>query len=48
LTKNGIESPYKYKKRTRAHPPRPRRECAGELIQVDASKHILFNNIDMI
>lgn len=46
LTKNGIESPYKYKKRTRAHPPRPRRECAGELIQVDASKHQWLPNDD--
>lgn len=39
LTKNGIESPYKYKRKRKAHPPRPRREKAGELIQVDASKH---------
>lgn len=39
LTSNGIESPYKYKIKRKAHPPRPRRENAGELIQVDASKH---------
>lgn len=39
LTKNNIESPYKYKKKKESHPPRPRRENAGELIQVDASKH---------
>lgn len=39
LTQNGIESPYKYKRKRKIHPPRPRRENAGELIQVDASKH---------
>lgn len=39
LTKENIESPYKYKKKRNSHPPRPRRENAGELIQVDASKH---------
>lgn len=39
LTKNNIESPYKYKTKRTSHPPRPRRENAGELIQVDASKH---------
>ena len=39
LTENGIESPYKYKTKRISHPPRPRRENAGELIQVDASKH---------
>lgn len=39
LTENGIESPYKYKKKRTPHPPRPRRENAGELIQVDASRH---------
>lgn len=39
LTKENIESPYKYKKKRKSHPPRPRRENAGELIQVDASKH---------
>lgn len=39
LTEEGIESPYKYKTRKHSHPPRPRRENAGELIQVDASKY---------
>lgn len=39
FTKNNIESPYKYKQSKKTHPPRPRRENAGELIQVDASKH---------
>ena len=34
LTEEGFESPYKYKKRKHSHPPRPRRENAGELIQV--------------
>lgn len=42
LTSNNIDSPYKYKKRRKPHPPRPRRENAGELIQVDASKHQWF------
>ena len=42
LTSRGIKSPHKYKKRKSSHPPRPRRENAGELIQVDASKHKWF------
>ena len=42
LTSRGIETPYKYKKRRESHPPRARRENAGELIQVDASKHKWF------
>lgn len=42
LTSNGIESPHKYKSRKKSHPPRQRREYAGELIQVDASKHQWF------
>ena len=43
LTSNGIESPHKYKtKKKNNHPPRERRENAGELIQVDASKHQWF------
>ena len=46
LTKNNIDSPYKLKKKNKAHPPRPRRENAGELIQVDASKHKWFFNDD--
>ena len=45
LTSNGIESPHKYKtKNKNTHPPRERRENAGELIQVDASKHQWFYN----
>lgn len=45
LTSNGIQSPHKYKtKNKNAHPPRDRRENAGELIQVDASKHQWFYN----
>lgn len=45
LSDNNIESPYKYKSHRKPHPPRPRRENAGELIQVDASKHQwLFND----
>lgn len=46
LTSRGIESPYKYKAKRNAHPPRPRRENAGELIQVDASKHQWFYGDD--
>ena len=43
LTSKGIESPHKYKvKKKNTHPPRERRENAGELIQVDASKHQWF------
>lgn len=43
LTSNGIESPHKYNvKNKNTHPPRERRENAGELIQVDASKHQWF------
>lgn len=40
LNAHGFKSPCRKKKRKdKSHPPRPRRECAGELIQVDASKH---------
>lgn len=46
LTSNGIESPHKYKSRKTSHPPRQRREYAGELIQVDASKHQWFHGDD--
>lgn len=46
LTSNGIESPHKYKHRKLSHPPRQRREYAGELIQVDASKNQWFYNDD--
>lgn len=45
LTSEGIESPHKYKtKNKNSHPPRDRKENAGELIQVDASKHQWFYN----
>ncbi|WP_283589597.1 ISNCY family transposase [Staphylococcus nepalensis] len=46
FTSNGISSPHKYKSRKKAHPPRQRREYAGELIQVDASKHKWFYGDD--
>ena len=46
LTSNGIHSPNEYKKRKSSHPPRERRENAGELIQVDASKHKWFYDDD--
>ena len=39
LKANGIKSPQKKKVKRKSHPPRPRRENAGELVQVDASKH---------
>ena len=46
LSSNGIESPYKYKQRKTSHPPRERKEFAGELLQVDASKHKWFYGND--
>ncbi len=46
LTSNGIQSPNQYKKRKTSHPPRERKENAGELIQVDASKHKWFYGDD--
>lgn len=46
LTSNDIESPYKYKIRKKSYPPRERKENAGELIQVDASKHQWFYKDD--
>lgn len=39
LTSHGIKSPRKHKQAKKAHPLRPRREYAGELVQVDASNH---------
>jgi len=39
LTDAGIKSPQAKKKKGKIHPSRKRRECFGELIQVDASKH---------
>lgn len=42
LTSHGIESPNKYKHSKKSHPPRDRKEFAGELLQVDASKHKWF------
>ena len=46
LTLNEIQSPHKYKSRKTSHPPRERKENAGELIQVDASKHKWFYTDD--
>lgn len=46
LTDNNIDSPHKYKQRKEVHPPRERKENAGELIQVDASKHKWFYGVD--
>ncbi len=39
LTSHGIESPAKKRNKPRSHPPRARKKNAGELVQVDASKH---------
>jgi|AGTN01.2.fsa_nt_gi Integrase core domain. len=46
LTLNGFDSPRKYRQKKQSHPPRERKENAGELIQVDASKHKWFYNDD--
>lgn len=40
LTYYGITSPKRKRHKPKGHPPRNRRENAGELIQVDASHHI--------
>ena len=39
LTANGYKSPARKRHKPRSHPPRARKENAGELVQVDASKH---------
>lgn len=39
LTANGYKSPARKKHGPKSHPPRARKENAGELVQVDASKH---------
>ena len=46
LTSNSIDSPHKHRKHRTSYPPRPRKENAGELIQVDASKHQWFYGDD--
>lgn len=40
LTANGIKSPRAKKHKPRKHPPRDRKENAGELLQTDASLHL--------
>lgn len=40
LTAHGIKSPRAKKHRCRKHPPRDRKENAGELLQADASMHL--------
>lgn len=40
LTANGIKSPRAKKHKPRKHPPRDRKENAGELLQTDASMHL--------
>lgn len=46
LKNAGIQSPKKRrsKKLKQAHPPRPRRDCFGELLQADASPFDWFSN----
>lgn len=39
LTANGYKSPARKRHKPKGHPPRARKENAGELVQVDASKH---------
>ena len=39
LTANGYKSPARKRYKPKSHPPRIRKENAGELVQVDASKH---------
>ena len=46
LIENGIKSPRRNKHKRKAHPPRERKENAGELIQVDASKHRWLYNTE--
>ena len=46
LTSNNIFPPNQYKSSKKTHPPRERKEYAGELIQVDASKHQWFYGDD--
>lgn len=46
LTSNNIFPPNRYKNSKKTHPPRERKEYAGELIQVDASKHQWFYGDD--
>ena len=45
LNSNGIKSPSRKKHKPRSHPPRVRKENAGELVQVDASKHQWLYNV---
>lgn len=40
LTEAGIKSPRAKKRKPRKHPPRERKENAGELLQTDASMHL--------
>lgn len=42
LKSQNIKSPKQKRVKRRDHPPRPRKENAGELLQVDASKHQWF------
>jgi len=44
FTHKGIVSPKCKRKKKTIHPPRPRRECFGDLVQVDASIHRWFGN----
>lgn len=46
LNSNGHKSPRKHKrkKEKNRHPSRPRKDCYGELLQIDASLHNWFGN----
>lgn len=46
LNQADIISPRTHKSPRKSHPPRPRREKAGELVQIDASKHDWFGTGD--
>ena len=44
LIDQGYTSPKKRRKSKAKHPRRPRKECFGELLQIDASRHQWFKN----
>ena len=46
LENHGIKSPQAHKRKAKSHPPRPRRENAGELIQIDACDHAWLYGVD--
>ena len=46
LLKHGHKSPKTHRKTKPKHPRRPRKECFGEMLQGDASRHQWFKNDD--